>query len=342
MARKHERAAPRKTQANKHVSPGSGDELFRDLVEHSRDLICTHTLSGQLLSMNPLPAQLLGYEVEELLRRPMREFLAPEFRDQFDDYLARVEKNGADTGLMVLQTRSGERRIWEYHNTLRREGPGAPVVRGMAHDITERHRAQAALRRSEERFRVALKNSPTVVFHQDRELRYTWINIPVLPWAKQDCLGHSDVEVIPGEEGARISWIKQGVLDRGAGAREEVTITVEGEQRHYDLTVEPLRNGGGGIVGITGACSDITPMKRLAQERERLIAHLQTALEKVKLLRGLLATCSYCKKIRDNDGVWHALEAYIEDHSEASFTHGICPECVHKLYPEAQRADAGQ
>src|SRR5579864_3799033 len=168
MARKHESDRP---NHRPEVVRQPGEDLFRDLVEHSQDLICTHDLSGKMLSVNPLPARLLGYAVEELLEQPMRMFLAPEFRDQFDDYLERIRQNGSDAGVMVLQTRTGERRIWEYHNTLRTDGP-SPVVRGMAHDVTERHRAEKALRRSEERFRVALKDSPIVVFHQDRDLRY--------------------------------------------------------------------------------------------------------------------------------------------------------------------------
>ncbi len=313
-----------------------GEDLFRDLVEHSQDLICTHDLSGKLLSMNPLPARLLGYTVEEVLAMPMRTLLAPEHRDQFDAYLARIEKNGVDAGLLVLVTRTGERRIWEYHNTLRTDG-ASPVVRGMAHDITERYRAEAALRKSEERFRVALKNSPTAVFHQDRELRYTWINTAKLPWSEEECLGRCDAELISGEEGARISWIKQGVLDSGNGTRDEIRITFDGEKHYYDLTAEPLRDRCGAIVGITCACSDITALKRLLEERERLITNLQNALDNVKLLSGLLATCSSCKKIRDADGVWHTLESYIQEHSEASFTHGICPDCVQKLYPGEPR-----
>lgn len=340
MARKHKGDAARKAPQSVRPSGHADSDLFRDLVEHSQDLICTHDLTGRLLSVNPLPARLLGYKVEELLSRPMQDFLAPEFRHQFKDYLKRVTENGADRGILVLQTRSGERRIWEYHNTLRRNGSRS-VVRGMAHDVTERHRAENELRKSEERFRVALKNSPTVVFHQDRELRYTWINTATLPWCEEECLGRSDFEMITGEEGARISWIKQGVIDSGKGARTEISVTVRGEERYFDLTVEPLYDRRGVVVGITCACSDISSLKRLAQERERLIENLQNALDKVKQLRGLLATCSYCKKIRDGDGVWQPLEAYIQDHSEASFSHGICPDCVHKLYPEQYRSERG-
>ncbi len=201
------------------------EDVFRDLVENSQDLICTHDLTGRLLSVNPLPARLLGYNVEELLRMPMQALLAPEVQNQFDAYLERIRKNGTDSGLLLLLTRSGERRIWEYHNTLRTEGLPAPLVRGMAHDITERYRAELGLR-------------------------------------------------------------------------------------------------------------------KLAAEREELITKLQAALDKVKLLSGLLSTCAYCKKIRDADGVWQPLERYISEHSEASFSHGICPDCIHKLYPEGYGPDS--
>ena len=121
------------------------EDRYRDLVEHSQDLLCTHDLTGRLLSCNPAPARVLGYEVGELLDIPMREFVAPEFRKQFDAYLARIKTTGVDNGMMVVVTRTGERRIWEYQNTLRTEGVASPIVRGMAHDVTERKRAERSL-----------------------------------------------------------------------------------------------------------------------------------------------------------------------------------------------------
>ncbi len=69
-------------------------------------------------------------------------------------------------------------------------------------------------------------------------------------------------------------------------------------------------------------------------ELERLISELQMALARVKQLSGLLPICANCKKIRDDRGYWKQVEAYIASHSEATFSHGICPECFHKLYPE--------
>ncbi len=74
--------------------------------------------------------------------------------------------------------------------------------------------------------------------------------------------------------------------------------------------------------------------QRYHQEREKLIAELKEALAKVKLLSGFIPICSSCKKIRDDKGFWNKLEKYISEHSEAEFSHSICPECLKKLYPE--------
>lgn len=79
---------------------------------------------------------------------------------------------------------------------------------------------------------------------------------------------------------------------------------------------------------------DITERKQLEADREELINSLQTALGQVKTLKGLLPICANCKKIRDDHGYWQDVVVYVRDHTEADFTHGICPECMQQLYPE--------
>lgn len=74
-------------------------------------------------------------------------------------------------------------------------------------------------------------------------------------------------------------------------------------------------------------------------EREKLIKQLERALEEVKQLSGLLPICASCKRIRDKNGGWQQIEDYIADHSEADFTHGICPQCARNLYPEVYKKE---
>jgi PAS domain S-box-containing protein len=79
---------------------------------------------------------------------------------------------------------------------------------------------------------------------------------------------------------------------------------------------------------------EIAERKRVEKEREKLILELKDALLKIKTLSGLLPICAYCKKIRNDKGDWEQMEIYISNHSEADFSHGICPECAKKLYPD--------
>jgi hypothetical protein len=77
--------------------------------------------------------------------------------------------------------------------------------------------------------------------------------------------------------------------------------------------------------------------RRAEEDRARITEELTKALARVKTLRGLLPICAHCKKIRDDKGYWQQVEVYIRDHSEAEFSHGICPECTRKLYPDLIR-----
>jgi hypothetical protein len=79
---------------------------------------------------------------------------------------------------------------------------------------------------------------------------------------------------------------------------------------------------------------EIERRKEVERENVKLIGSLHQALAEVRSLRGILPTCSYCKNIRDKDGTWHQLEAYIQRHSQAKFSHGVCDACMERHHPE--------
>jgi PAS domain S-box-containing protein len=101
-----------------------------------------------------------------------------------------------------------------------------------------------------------------------------------------------------------------------------------------EISARALRDGRSGTIFYEGSVEDITHRHNSERERDRLILELRDALKRVKRLSGLLPICSSCKKIRDDHGYWNQLEVYIQEHSDASFTHSFCPECVRRLYPE--------
>lgn len=122
------------------------EERYRDLVDNSQELICTHDLDGNILSVNPWTSKTLGYRHKDILNKNIADFLLPENRPAFHKYLVDIQNKGRVQGQMTVQTRSGEQLIWEYNNSLRTEGVEQPIVRGIAHDVTEQRKAETKIK----------------------------------------------------------------------------------------------------------------------------------------------------------------------------------------------------
>ncbi|MEH2314140.1 MAG: PAS domain S-box protein [Nostoc sp.] len=133
------------------------------------------------------------------------------------------------------------------------------------------------LKVNEERFRLALSSSDIVVFQQDRDLRYQWIHNPQGLDTTEEMLGKSDDELFP-VVAEKLRAIKLKVLETGVATREDVYLTIGGEDRYYDLLVEPLRDADNSIQGITCAGVNITGRKQAELETARLHQELQQAI----------------------------------------------------------------
>jgi PAS domain S-box-containing protein len=104
-----------------------------------------------------------------------------------------------------------------------------------------------------------------------------------------------------------------------------------GEIRDVEVYANPIEIEGKAY--SFSIVHDVTARKRIEQERVQLITELKTALEEVNTLRGILPICSFCKKVRDDQGFWNQVEDYIVKHSEADFSHSVCPSCTREYYP---------
>jgi two-component system CheB/CheR fusion protein len=175
----------------------------------------------------------------------------------------RAATHGADELDIEFPVRGGglETR-WLWH--LGRVSPphdGRPAtLSGIAVDVTRRVRTEAALRASEERFRLALRTTPVVMLNQDRQLRYTW---GYMMGGEVNFLGKTDADLFPADEAARLTELKQAVISSGVGRREEVRLTLGGRHHYYDFNIEPIRSEHG-VAGVTCAAVDVTA-SRLAE-----------------------------------------------------------------------------
>jgi len=242
------------------------EERYRDLVESSHDLICTHDLSGRVLSMNELPARLLGYRPEELIGRCIPDQLpGGGARIQFEQYIERIKQYGFANGLMALLTKSGEMRVWEYQNTLRTEGVPAPLVRGMAHDVTEKIKAQTELRESTARLQALVNSIDQIAFEFDADGTFLdiWTTDESLLFIpREKLLGRRISDVVRNDLASVYEDVFKRVLESGKGEDLEYSLRVMGRERWFLGRATPIVAPDGTYKSICMLARDITDRKQ--------------------------------------------------------------------------------
>lgn len=251
------------------------EEGYRLLFEKSVAGVAIADTAGNILDCNQAWAQMLGYDSPAELRG----------RNAGDFYFDPAEREGVRAEVFAsgpggvtrelrLRAKDGS-PIWILLGCLIRPANGdrTQMIQTTAVDITQRKLAQEAIRTSDERFRVALKDSPITVFNQDLELRYTWIYNPHL-YLHERVLGKTDEEILGEKAAAALSDIKHRVLKTRTAQRGEIVIGHNGNRFAIDISIEPLLNADGNLIGIAGACMDIARLReitdRLRDTTERL------------------------------------------------------------------------
>lgn len=251
--------------------PGGADEgPYRWLFEHSLDGVLLTRLDGSILAANPAMCRMLGYTADEILTLGRAGIV-----DASDPRLAPAlelrRRTGRFVGELTFVAKDGRRVPVELSSQVVRDADGTELTSMFVRDISERRRAEEALRLNEERYRVALRNSPITVATVDADLRVTWLSNPPAPIDAEAAVGKLITEILPAGDGTEVVRLVEDVLATGRSPRREVRIRIAGVAHTFDVTAEPLRDAEGRIVGATAAATDVTLRKR-AEERERFLS----------------------------------------------------------------------
>jgi PAS domain S-box-containing protein len=219
---------------------------------------------GILVGVNDAFLKLFEYTREEVMGKTSVD-LGISDPDSRAKVAAELRERGSVQDFEAIRTtKSGARRILSL-NLDWVSISGQEHILTTIRDITERKQAEEALRESEQRFRLALRNAPVSVAAQDRDLRFLWAynQRTVDPGA---VLGKTDTDLFPPEDAAHLMALKRKVLETDTEIREQLWITSGGRRVFLDLYLEPMRDEAGQVVGVGIATVDQTPMKLVEEE----------------------------------------------------------------------------
>ncbi len=185
---------------------------------------------------------------------------------------------------------------------------------------------------SSEEYRVLVEQAPIMIWRSGSDALCNYFNERWLTFRGRSMEEESGngwaVGVHPEDIGRCLKTYREAFDKRDVFEMEYRLLRHDGQYRWIFDRGAPFHDTNGTFAGYIGSCIDVT---------EKIEAHeiLRKAQEyEIKKLKGFLPICSGCKKIRDDEGYWKQVEVYVRDHSDADFTHSICPDCAKKIYGE--------
>ena len=195
------------------------------------------------------------------------------------------------------------------------------------------------LKESEKHFRILLDESmdPTFSFYADGTYRYvnqafaTGVNK-----APEQIIGFKIWDVFDKDEADKRFALVKKVFAEGKTAEIEVRVPLPTEDTYYLTTVKPIFDKQGDVETVICTSKNITKRKVAEIELKKAHDDLLLAMEEIQTLTGFIPICSSCKSIRDDEGYWRKIEAYLSKYADVELTHSLCPHCVEKLYGNAE------
>lgn len=317
------------------------EEKYRSLIDNIPDVIWTADEQLNPLFVSRNVERIAGYTPEEVCAGGSAFFLEkvhPDDRSLIERSWKDLFSGGTKFDIEFRARRKDGSWMWVRDRAITTyERDGIRCADGVLTDITAWKQASEELREKDRFMKTMLSALPDIIFLKDGESVYRMVNPAFCRFFGKDeaaIVGLTDADLFPAGLAAQYRAEDITIMESGIPiVKDEETNGAQGSCWVQTIKV-PIFDATGAVTGIIGAVRNIEKRKKAEADREQLIAELQNALAKIKTLRGLLPICAACKRIRDDQGYWNQIEAFIRDHSEAEFSHGICPDCSRRLYPD--------
>jgi PAS domain S-box-containing protein len=342
--------------------PGASDEFLLALLETMTEGVVLQDADGTITECSEAAERILGLTRDQMAGL-----------SSIDPRWAAIHEDGSpfpgETHPAMVALQTGEpvvdvvmgvrlpdgtvRWISIAARPIRRPGAEAPhAVVCTFFEVTDLRRKQAALEESEKRYRRLADHSADVIWTMDpTTLRYTYIS-PSIKRLRgltvEEALAESLAASLMPESAELVAYRGQRLGRSGGLGPPEGADSItdiydqpcrDGSIKHVEITTTAVVEDGR-LISILGVSRDVTERVESERARQRMLEDLRDALARVRTLSGLLPICMYCKKIRTDGGYWDRIEAYISEHTDAVFSHGLCPDCFEQRVPADLRAEA--
>jgi len=310
------------------------EEKYSKLFHSSNDAIFIHDLDGNIIDANHKVLELFEYTKSEMASITVQKLHPKEALKKSKWAFDTIMREGVVRFEIEFNKKNGEVFFAEVASSFFEIG-AKKVIQGIVRDITQRKRAEEALRESEERYRSLFKNNHSVMLLIDPEnadiVDANPVAISYYGWSLEEITIKkiTDINMLTKEQVFQEMERARSEQRRHFIFRHRLS---NGDIRNVEVYSGPIKLHGKKL--LYSIIHDITDRIQAEEEREKLINKLQKAIKEIKTLRGILPLCSYCKKIRDDKGYWEKVDVYIHKHSQADISHSICPECAKEHYPD--------
>jgi len=318
-------------------------EKFRALADSTPVAVMIYQ-DNRWISVNKAAEEISGYSIYELLRLNILDLIHPDYK-AVSVKLSQKRQRGNKTKdryeLKIITKDGLEKWVDVTEASTIINGHPAGVISAI--DISELKLTEGNLQKERDLLQAIMNGAgKSQLVYLDRNFNFVHVNESYATGCRyrpEEMIGKNHFVLYPNAENEAIF---ARVRDTGEDfeVRDKPFEFPDQPERgvtYWDWTLKAVKDTGGQVIGLVFSLYETTERKRYQEKMDQLIFELKKALAKVRTLSGFLPICSSCKKIRDDKGYWEQIEVYIRDHSDAEFSHGICPECMKKLYPDFKK-----